>query len=625
MHPVENGIWKNTLFFKDHNHPLLAPDQSHLLRSSRILSEARLGVLQSMNALGIPVNTACGLVEAEAGGPRNVGYIRKDAYNKLWRAKNEKRVLDGDSIALLEFLNSKTNSKPYFFWRARYDDECRLKDLFFRDSQSLYDYECFGDVISVDTTYKTNRYNLSCAPFVGINHHSTSIMFGVGFLSDELSETFEWLMGVFLESMNGKHPKVVFSDQQRALMNGIDRIFPNSTHRLCQWHVNNNAMKHFGSLNRNEEFMKLWYRCMNWAETEDDFENIWAEMMSKYVPATNTWLPEMYTLRHRWSSVFSRNIFTAGMVATSRSEGTNKVLKAMIKSSSTLHDLAQAYEKVQTRWRDVEREEDAACLWLPGQFVNKNDMLTQAATVYTRNIYKKFELQCTEAWNVVIDWRNASELGDGNVQFKATRSQYPNSRARRVTFNLATRIAHCSCCMWEGHGISCRHVLKVYQFMDVQLIPDDLILKRWTKNAKDYAFSEQASVIRSHKNNITKHMDFTNLIMRSQHEMVVAAKDCDSAQEYLLRMMEKTKEGFQNVLRQGPSVAVDAPGPAYEKFQFRNPQKVKQKGPEAGQKKENKSAPKKRKAKNKCPGVSTRMFGNLNLNMYLISPPLCLH
>lgn len=585
VYPVLPGVWKNTLFLKDHNHPLLAPDQSYLLRSSRVLSESRLGVLQAMNSVGIPTNIACGFMEVQSGGPQNVGYIRKDAYNKLWRSKKEKRVLNADSIALLEFFNAKTNSDPFFFWRARYDNDRRLVDVFFRDTRCLSDYEYFGDVLLVDTTYKTNRYGLSCAPFVGFNHHSTSIMFGVGFLSEETSETFEWLLGVFLESMNGKHPKVVFSDQCRALMNGIDRIFPSSTHRLCQWHINNNAVKHFGPLNGNEEFKKMWYRCMNWVETEEEFENLWSEMMSTHVQADNTWLPEMYTLRHRWASVFSQNVFKAGMVSTSRSEGTNKVLKAMIRSCSSLHEFACAYENVQTRWRDIERAEDAACLWLPGQFVKKNDMLTHAATVYTRKIYKKFEHQCTEAWNVVVDWKNAVDVGDGNVKFKATRAKYPNSRARTVTFNLESKSAHCSCYMWEGQGILCRHILKVYQFMDVQLIPDEFILKRWMKNAKEFAFSDQASSIRCHNNNITKYLDFTNLLMRSQYEMILASKDSDRAQEYLLRMMENTKEGFKSQLGDGPSAGAGPSVSQGEQFQFLNPNKVKQKGPAVGEKK----------------------------------------
>lgn len=189
-----------------------------------------------------------------------------------------------------------------------------------RDSRCYTDYCAFGDVLSVDTTFKTNKYNLSCAPFVGLNHHA---MLGIAFLSDEKQETFEWLFETFLEAMQGKPPAVVFSDQCRALMNAIDSKFPSATHRLCQWHVNNNATKHFGLLNKNVEFKKMWHKCMNGVETED-FERLWHRMMDTHVHGEHSWLEEIYVLWKRWASVFSQTVFTAGMRATTRSEGTNQ-------------------------------------------------------------------------------------------------------------------------------------------------------------------------------------------------------------------------------------------------------------------------------------------------------------
>jgi hypothetical protein len=49
-------------------------------------------------------------------------------------------------------------------------------------------YDCFGDVLVFDTTYRTNKYNLICASFVGVNHHWQNVMFGCAFLLDETIE-----------------------------------------------------------------------------------------------------------------------------------------------------------------------------------------------------------------------------------------------------------------------------------------------------------------------------------------------------------------------------------------------------------------------------------------------------
>ena len=51
------------------------------------------------------------------------------------------------------------------------------------------DFRIYEDVIIFDTTYCTNKYNLICAPIVGINNHAT-LMFGCAFIADEKVESF---------------------------------------------------------------------------------------------------------------------------------------------------------------------------------------------------------------------------------------------------------------------------------------------------------------------------------------------------------------------------------------------------------------------------------------------------
>ena len=50
---------------------------------------------------------------------------------------------------------------PHFFFQYTVDEESRLANLFWTDSQSHLDYACFGDVVAFDTTYKTNVYQKS--------------------------------------------------------------------------------------------------------------------------------------------------------------------------------------------------------------------------------------------------------------------------------------------------------------------------------------------------------------------------------------------------------------------------------------------------------------------------------
>ena len=68
-----------------------------------------------------------------------------------------------------------------FYFEMDLDDKCRLRNVFWVDTRSTASYEDFGDVITFDTTYLTNRYEMSFAHFVGVNHHGQSILFGGSF------------------------------------------------------------------------------------------------------------------------------------------------------------------------------------------------------------------------------------------------------------------------------------------------------------------------------------------------------------------------------------------------------------------------------------------------------------
>ena len=68
----------------------------------------------------------------------------------------------------------------------------------------LDNYAFFGNLVVFDTTYRTNKYDMICAPFVRMNHHSKNGMFGCDFLLNEKIESFVWLFKTFLKSMSGK-------------------------------------------------------------------------------------------------------------------------------------------------------------------------------------------------------------------------------------------------------------------------------------------------------------------------------------------------------------------------------------------------------------------------------------
>ncbi|KAL5542763.1 hypothetical protein UlMin_010473 [Ulmus minor] len=84
-----------------------------------------------------------------------VGCTKKDLYNSL--AAGRRGVDDLDATTTLTFLQSKLDIDPEFFYAYMVDEESRLTHLFWANGASRFDYKLFGDSLSFDSTYKTNR------------------------------------------------------------------------------------------------------------------------------------------------------------------------------------------------------------------------------------------------------------------------------------------------------------------------------------------------------------------------------------------------------------------------------------------------------------------------------------
>ncbi|CAN0838931.1 Protein FAR1-RELATED SEQUENCE 3, partial [Linum grandiflorum] len=126
------------------------------------------------------------------------------------------------------------------------DKDGQIESVFWADARMRMDYQYFGDCISFDTTYRTNKEARPLAIFVGKNNHKKLCVFGAALLYDETIPTFDWLFSTFLECMNNKQPQTIFSDQCQAIGASIKNILTDSYHALCTFHLLQNGVKNLG-------------------------------------------------------------------------------------------------------------------------------------------------------------------------------------------------------------------------------------------------------------------------------------------------------------------------------------------------------------------------------------------
>ncbi|XP_056690110.1 protein FAR1-RELATED SEQUENCE 5-like [Spinacia oleracea] len=188
----KDGVWTVVNHNMIHNHAMVPLNKRHLIRSQRKVSKEALYFMCTLKASGVKVSDTLRVLRKEVGGSPLVGFTASDAYNALSRAKANK--LEGhDCHQLIKYFAQRNSSEEGFYYDFELSEEEGLLSFFWRDGRMKRDYDYFGDLLVFDTTYRTNKYDMICAPFVGMNHHSNNVMFGMGFVINEKTESFNWL------------------------------------------------------------------------------------------------------------------------------------------------------------------------------------------------------------------------------------------------------------------------------------------------------------------------------------------------------------------------------------------------------------------------------------------------
>ncbi|XP_042979899.1 protein FAR1-RELATED SEQUENCE 5-like [Carya illinoinensis] len=272
-----------------HNHGL-SPQKSRFFRCNREVSESVKRVLDINDQAGIRMNKSFASLVQEAGGFENLPFNEKACRNYIDKARHL-RLGKGGAGALREYFARMQYKNDGFFSLMDMDDDERLRNVFWADARSRAAYKYFGDVVTFDTTYLTNRYGMPFAPFVGVNHHGQSILLGAGLISSEDTKTFTWLFHTWLNCMDGEAPKAIIIDQDRAMKNAISLVFPNSRHRFCLWHILKKIPEKLGSHSAYKTGLKSQLlNCVYDYHTIEEFEVSWEVFIMKYNLQENAWL-----------------------------------------------------------------------------------------------------------------------------------------------------------------------------------------------------------------------------------------------------------------------------------------------------------------------------------------------
>ncbi|PIA28728.1 hypothetical protein AQUCO_06700032v1 [Aquilegia coerulea] len=400
--------------------------KSRFYKYNRIIQPFVKRRLEMNDRAGIRPNKSFNSFVVEAGGHDNVPFLEKDCYNHLDKFRRL-RLGDGDAAAIQNYFTKMQANNSNFYYLLDLVEEARIKN--------------FGEVVTFDTTYLTNKYDMLFAPFVGVNHHGHSILLGCALIS---------------KCMGGRAPNAIITDQARAMKNAIEVVFPNTRHRWCLWHIMKKLPEKLGGYKQGRsqggdygaiknKMKNAVYDSLSYNEFEEK-RNLF---INKYNLHKNDWLNGLYIERQHWVPVFVKYIFWAGMSTTQRSESMNVFFDGYVNSKTTLKQFVEQYENALRSKTEKENQADFNSFnsWIP--------------CIYTTTKFKEFQNELTG--KIYCDV-SAVETRSDFMVYEILEDKI-GGLDRQNTFTVSFRQSDCdikcNCRLFEFRGIICRHSVVV--------------------------------------------------------------------------------------------------------------------------------------------------------------------
>ncbi|CAL2257410.1 unnamed protein product [Prunus armeniaca] len=443
-----------SLFAEGHNHKMTPSGRMHLLRSHCRISDSTKVLTKQLGSVNISINQKVSIFEVQSGGMDKIGFIKKDIYNLECSVNGKLRNHDVELVT--EYFMAEQKKNEAFYFKIERDGDNRFSRCFWANATSRRAYRFYGDVVVFDTTFDTNRYDLTFAPMLGVNNHGVK------------------------KAMPGGEPKTIITDQDAAMSRAISIAFPTTFHRLCIWHI---TSKFFVKLPHSayKEYWREFQKAIWDTDNKDEFDAKWNIVITKAGLTDHPWLSSMFDLRESLVPAYARHFFAAGMSSSQRAECSHGFFKQYISRRNSLMDFIIRFERALSHQRQKELVADHVDAFEAAQCILPMPMNKQMATLYTRTMFQKFEQELIQSTTCFLELKTEDA---SKVVFTVSERKNWETRVAEVIYVKDSDHASCSCKRFEFVGIIYKHILALFRRDQIEYMPDKYILKRWKKTAK---------------------------------------------------------------------------------------------------------------------------------------------
>uniref|UniRef100_A0A7N0T6L9 Protein FAR1-RELATED SEQUENCE n=1 Tax=Kalanchoe fedtschenkoi TaxID=63787 RepID=A0A7N0T6L9_KALFE len=429
--------------------------------------------------------------------------------NMLFHPVKSSKLKEGDALIISSYFSKLQLTNPNFLYLLDINDDGRLRNVFWVDSRSRAANGYFGDVVFLDTSCLSNKYELPLVTFVGVNHHEEFILLGCALLGDETEESYNWLLRAWLTCMSGRPPQTLITDYCKALKTTVTEVFPRARHHLSLSDVMQKILENMVERQEFEAFQMLLNNIVCHILKVDDFELAWEDMVQRFGMRDNQFLQVLYQDREQWVPAYSRDSFFAGMYAIKQGDPVTAFFDAFVQKDTFLNEFIDVYDGFVQKQHKKETLDDLESRELSVILRTRCYYESQLSNIYTKEIFEKFQYEVemmSTCFNIAQVQANGTAV-TYTVKEPVGEGQLMSIREFEVMYDKSGAEVRCICSGFNFKGYLCRHALCILNFNGAQEIPCQYILSRWRKDIRRFYIPDVGS----------SDIDITNPIQWFEH------------------------------------------------------------------------------------------------------------
>ncbi|XP_057252091.1 protein FAR1-RELATED SEQUENCE 3-like [Beta vulgaris subsp. vulgaris] len=201
-------------------------------------------------------------------------------------------------------------------------------------------------------------------------------------------------------------------------------------------------------------------------------------------------------------------------------------------------------------------------------------LLKHAADVYTLALYNDFE---TEYEWAMTSFLRAFAIENSELKLFEVSPEEDFSNSHTVAYDQATTELVCSCQCFTETGMLCFHIIRVMHMFSIFQIPEQYILKRWTRLAKS-AVWENVQADKDQNQNALLWTPWRHAITKNFYNLVSICQSNEDARELCDKSLKELYKSVKEVFKTDQQKQQEIEDEELRRQTVENPEVIKTKG-----------------------------------------------